>query len=525
MSYRYVSNIYPIQAVSAIFFALSLTPACSSSSPPSTIESESPINCDTGGAGFCTEESQTAIEESRAAPEYGRPSEQTGNPGLGDGGATIPGQPTSKQSGSVIKDGGAAINNDGSVVGPGSVVAEPEDEASHIFDQAVVHTFDVEITLENLEIVDSNPAAEQYVPARLSFEGKTYDIGFRYKGSMGAFFPPCTDLLSGGRKAGKCSVKVSFNWSDSKGMLLGLKKLVFNSMNNDPSMMRERLGYSLFREMDAPAPRATHAVLRINGQADIFTLVEVVDGRFTRSHFTEGGKGNLYKEIWPVWDDPQAYLSALRTNEDDNPSVDRILRFSQAIFQGPNETAAWMDADATTSWIAVDRVIMNDDGPFHLYCFPGALGSNPAAPGNHNYYWYEAKDADRLWIIPWDLDLSMGGTMTGTLTQTLVAVDWRTQFAADAEECKICEQWGVWSSLGPPPGCDRLFQAFQAWQAQYEAKVDRLVAGPFSKAAVDNKINKWKQQISGAGFPVNETAISELTRILDQARINRGYAY
>ncbi|MBN1652404.1 MAG: CotH kinase family protein [Deltaproteobacteria bacterium] len=146
-------------------------------------------------------------------------------------------------------------------------------------------------------------------------------------------------MLSGGRKAGKCSVKVSFNRSDSKGMLFGLKKLVFNSMTNDPSMMRERLGYSLCREMGAPAPRATHAIPRINGQADIFTLVEVIDGRFTRSHFMEGGKGNLYKEIWPVWDDPRAYLSALTTNEDDNPSVDRILRFSQAIFQGPSETA------------------------------------------------------------------------------------------------------------------------------------------------------------------------------------------
>jgi hypothetical protein len=36
-----------------------------------------------------------------------------------------------------------------------------------------------------------------------------------------------------------------------------------------------------------------------------------------------------------------------------------------------------MDFDVTTSYIAVDRVIMNDDGAFHFYCVAGGLGNNP----------------------------------------------------------------------------------------------------------------------------------------------------
>jgi hypothetical protein len=36
------------------------------------------------------------------------------------------------------------------------------------------------------------------------------------------------------------AVKMSFNWADPEGRFHGLKKLVFHSMNKDPSMLRER---------------------------------------------------------------------------------------------------------------------------------------------------------------------------------------------------------------------------------------------------------------------------------------------
>jgi len=59
----------------------------------------------------------------------------------------------------------------------------------------------------------------------------------------------------------------------------------------------------------------------------------------------------------------------------------------------------------------------------------------------------------------------------------------------------------------------------------YEAKVDRFISGPFSKAAVDQKLATWKQQLQAAGFPVQEQAVSSLQAILDRARMNRGFRY
>ena len=57
----------------------------------------------------------------------------------------------------------------------------------------------------------------------------------------------------------------------------------------------------------------------------------------------------------------------------------------------------YTDIDAMLRYIAVDRTIAVDDGPFHWYCSGGTCR-------NHNYYWYETENHDKLWLIPWDLD-------------------------------------------------------------------------------------------------------------------------
>lgn len=402
----------------------------------------------------------------------------------------------------------------------GVVIAEPNDAAQQLFAAGQLRTFELEVAPADLERVDRDPKAEDYVPARLYFEGVRYDVGYRYKGSVGAFRPPCTAEFDGGPKAGKCSIKLSFNWKDPNAQFFGLKKLLFHAMNKDASQLRERLGYGLFRAMGVPAPRAVHAVLKVNGQAELYALVEEIDGRFTRSHFSEGGRGNLYKEIWPVHDDPQVYRAALETNADDSPSVDRMLDFKAAVKEGPEQMARWLDMDATVSYVAVDRLILNDDGAFHFYCIEGGMGNNPTLPGNHNYYWYEAEHADRLWIIPWDLDQSLRDADY----PPHLPYDWRLQ--PSAAECQMCMSNSTGFALnGPPPGCDPVFRNFQNWQALYEAKLDELLAGPFSKAAVDAQLATWSMQIRDAGFPTNDEAVEELQAILERTRTHRGYPY
>ena len=64
--------------------------------------------------------------------------------------------------------------------------------------------------------------------------------------------------------------------------------------------------------------------------------------------------------------------AALRTNEDENPSVERVLAFGDAVMDhdGVARTEViryWMSIVNTMRYVAVDRTIRADDGPFHFF--------------------------------------------------------------------------------------------------------------------------------------------------------------
>ena len=241
-----------------------------------------------------------------------------------------------------------------------AVVAEPVDEASYLFDPNQLRTYNIVVAPGDLAVLDQNPMAEMYVAAGLEFEGKSYGpYKVRYKGSAGAWLSPCTvlgDPVTPSPKLGKCSIKLAFDKSDPKARFYGLKKLNFHSMGQDPSMLRERLSYSLFRDMGIAAPRAVHARLLINGRIEgLFALVEQIDGRFTRSRFGDGGEGNLYKEVWPTYTDPSVYVAALENNTK-QPNVQRMLDFQAAVSAGTRDFAGFVDRDYLLRYLAVDRL-------------------------------------------------------------------------------------------------------------------------------------------------------------------------
>ena len=424
--------------------------------------------------------------------------------------------------------GVAGMGNAGPAVRP-EIIATPQDEATYLFDDTQVRTYDIQIAPADLALINENPNAEVYVPASLIFEGQTYpSLRVRYKGGFGAFLPPCTANQSsgGGPKTGKCSLKLAFDQVDPNGRFFGQRKLNFHTMNRDRSMLRDRLGYSLFRDMGLAAPRAVHVRVLINGQLEgLFALVEQVDGRFTRSRFSDGGEGNLYKEIWPIHPAASTYLNALETNEDQMPTVQAMLDFKAATEAGASQTEAWIDRDYTMKYVAVDRVIINDDGVFHWWCAAGGAGNNPGGIGNHNYYWYEATNHGSFWLIPWDFDHSFN-------TTDIVHID----PAWNATAPCTCATTPTNSVAQLPASCNPLTGHFISWIADYEKHVDAFIAGPFSAPAVDAKLSTWIAQIrpfvvesaglNGAPTETNwNNNVNTLRTIIAEARKNRGFAY
>jgi hypothetical protein len=400
----------------------------------------------------------------------------------------------------------------------GEVIAEPDDDASRLFAQATVQTYEISVEPDALASIDAMPSAEAYVPAQVTIDGERVDVGLRYKGSAGAFIAPCTASTTPGRsrgpKVGKCSMKLAFDYANEDTRFRGLKKLNLHSMGRDLSYMRERLGYAMYREMGVASPRTAYVRVMINGQLEgLFLAVEEIDGRFTRSRFGEGGEGNLYKEVWPLYDNPQVYRTALEANKGDTTDVSKMLAFASALKNDPPTALDWVDRDYTLRYIAVDRLLLNDDGAFHFYC--GRSGNNPGPYANHNYYWYEAEQAGRLWLVPWDLDVSLGNE-----ARTFIDVEWSA-----AASCMCHVAIGYQQRA---PSCDPLVAEFATWRDDYEAAVDRLLEGPFASDAIDAKLEAWSDEI--APF-VEETAglkgapDQEVREVLTNSRENRGFPY
>lgn len=404
------------------------------------------------------------------------------------------------------------------------VIAEPVDDARDVFGEETVRVYDITVSPADLARIDQDPAGEEYIAGSIAVDGSPIgDIGFRYKGSVGAFLAPCTATTSVGQatgaKTGKCSMKVAFDHVDPEMRYRGLRKLNFHSMNQDPSMLRERLAYGLFREMGIAAPRAMHARVNINGKFEgLFIAVEQIDGRFTRSRFSEGGKGNLYKEVWPMHDSADVYRAALETNEDENPVLDRIVKFAAATKLGAAAVEEHVDRAYVTRYLAADRVMANDDGSAHWWCLAIGQGNNPGGTGNHNYYWYEEELAGRFWLLPWDMDSSLGAT-----SFVRIQPEWRTKAPC--------------ACSGNPPqrptSCDPLFAAWAEWNSDYEAAVDEFLSGPFAASRVEDKLARWSNQIRPAvteaagrnGAPAVATweLAGTLLRVaIDSLRQNRG---
>lgn len=385
----------------------------------------------------------------------------------------------------------------------------PGPEAAGLFDQGSLHEFRITLAPEALARLDADPAAEEYVEGSLTFDGAAVGtVGVRYKGSIGAFAGCVTGTdwthPSGAKACTKLSIKLKVNWADPEAELLGARHVLLHSMNLDPTMLHERLGYWLFGAMGVTAPRSNHARVVVNdGFVGVFALTEDVDGRFTRHRFGDGA-GNLYKEVWPFDASGRARAAAemlmgLETNEDDAPTAEVISTFAAEVAAAPDGTVAdvvarWADLDALLRLFVVDRAIRNDDGPLHWYCF------GQCAP--HNFFWYEDPTGRTVALIPWDLDNAFDNYVVGNRTGIVTAI--ADEWGSVTNDCRPFP-YGPASLQQRSAACDPLIAALATRTADYDRIRAELVAGPLSAAAIDPLIDAWVAQI--------EPSVAEAARL------------
>jgi len=311
--------------------------------------------------------------------------------------------------------------------GPDTIPDAPEPSAA-IFDDDELPVFTIRISVENAAALQAEYSGgeHEWVEASFVYDEREYDpIAIRLKGENSF-----EDFRS------KPSIKVDFNRYDETTEFLELEGITLNNMNDDYSMMHERVVYRTYREAGIPAYRSNHALLyvqELDGDGEVvsdrfyglYALLENANKDMIRRWF-DNEDGSLW-EIWDVdfYDGyvpcPNAYGSAgcfqLEYGEEDREHIQAVANAMELSGQAALDAAdPYFDWEAFVSYWAAGAVV----GQYDSYPY--------ASPGDDCHFYHEP-DSDKLVFFPHGADETFYYpdndplSVNGILAQRCKAVD------------------------------------------------------------------------------------------------------
>lgn len=272
-----------------------------------------------------------------------------------------------------------------------SSTGEAVDPAAEFFTIGTIAQID--LVLGDDAIADLNDAPKEYVHGDLTvtLDGVVTDlpnVAVRLKGNYGS-------LRTLQQKAG---FLINTDKYVDDQTLFGVEKLALNNMVQDPSMQREALAYRLFREGGVPAPRASHAVVTVNGELyGLYTTVESTDNTEFLEHWFGDDEGSLYEgaygsDLYTDW------VGTFDQDNGDDVGFADLTALSQALdaMNDPDtfveDVSAVVDLDLFLAFAATELYLGHWDG----YSWT-----------RNNYYLY--RKSDGRWVfMPWGLDQTFG---------------------------------------------------------------------------------------------------------------------
>lgn len=342
-----------------------------------------------------------------------------------------------------------------------------QDEVASIF--ITIHEDSLALILHPDSAWSNHEFPATFVYQSSELNDTVHNIGFRLRGNTS-------------RLAEKKSFKVSFNTFVNNGEYLGMEKLNLNGEHNDPSILRSRLCWEIFRSMGLPGSRTSHVRLHINEEyRGLYLNVEHFDEEFTDRVF-DNGQGNLYKCYYPanlhyIDNNPESYkfelwgrrVYELKTNTDAD-DYSRLAEFIDVLNNEPIESLPCTLESVFNVYdylkiAAVDVLTGNWDG----YIF-----------NNNNFYLYENQKTGKMEFIPYDLDNTLG-------------VDW---FGMDWTERDVYE----WQNDDDyRPLFERLMQV-EKYRNAYSFYIDEIIDNYLGNDALENRAMELQQLIEDAAL-------------------------
>ncbi|MFV8755403.1 CotH kinase family protein [Nannocystaceae bacterium ST9] len=262
----------------------------------------------------------------------------------------------------------------------------PAQTSDELFSLDQLPRFDLRIDADSWAALEAEPL--EWVPGSFEYAGVEYaNVGIRLKGNHS--FRPLGE---------KASFKIKFNEYVSGRRFLGLEALTLNNMVTDSSMLREWIGYRVFRELEVPAPRAGFAQVWVNGEEyGLYLDLEPYDDEFLDRVYADPS-GNLYESDQNA--DLDTSIDAWHQDEGKDKSRADLMAFAalaqqdgDAVFYGAQ---AMVDLPEFLAFMAGETIVGHFDG--HI--------------GGHNFFIYHEPTLDLWSYQPWGLDQALARHVT-----------------------------------------------------------------------------------------------------------------
>jgi hypothetical protein len=222
-----------------------------------------------------------------------------------------------------------------------------------------------------------------WYPADIRVDGVLVpEVGIRKKGLIGSL------------STSKPSLKVDMDTYVPAQSLDGLERLTLNNSVSDPSMLKQCLGYQLFRDAGLPAPRCHFAHVSANGDdLGVYVSVEPVKKDFLKWAFNSDEDGDLYEGT--LSDFRVGWTQTFEADtEDTDPNRVPILQVANALTITDDALMLQtlegvLDVDAFVSFWAMESLVGHIDG------YSGNI---------NNYYVYVPEQTGKMVFIPWGID-------------------------------------------------------------------------------------------------------------------------
>ena len=265
-------------------------------------------------------------------------------------------------------------------------VLAPPRHYTDFFAEERVHDLYVEIAEEDWQAILATPRAKEYYSVTTTLDDVTIpDVGFRTRGNSSL-------RLWTQRGSERYPFRLKFDKYVDNQRFLGLDELVLTNSLDDPSFVREYLGYEAFRQLGLTVPYVTFFNLHINGELyGLYIGIEAVDNRFLNRAFGGHG-GNLYEADLDATLTPEMDLETMEQKKGKDESKADVAELIRVLEEMPlgekGGIERVLDVDGVLRTMAANAVLHNWDDYAGVFC--------------HNYYLYAENGFFHL--IPWDMN-------------------------------------------------------------------------------------------------------------------------